>query len=374
MIRRFIWQIVHICYALVKPLIFLVPPDATHNGMIKFAVIADKFVPLCWITKAVFYKRHYAGLEQEICGVKFNNPVGLAAGLDKNGEIIPTMRSIGFGFATTGSVTARVCAGNPRPWFHRLPRTKSLVVNAGLGNVGSVKILKRVAGYKNIANFPVVLSVAKTNSQKVVSVADGIDDYVTTIKRAKNNPNISMIELNISCPNAFGGEPFTTPARLERLLKAVAKVGVKVPITVKMPVDLPYDAFRGLLDVIVRYPVQMVTIANLYKDRSKIDVLDDFPDTVRGNMSGQPTRDPSNDLIRQTYRDYGDRLKIIGVGGIFCAEDAYTKIKLGASLVELITGMVFYGPQLPAEINYDLAKLLAKDGYSDISDAIGVEA
>jgi dihydroorotate dehydrogenase (fumarate) len=245
-----------------------------------------------------------------------------------------------------------------------------------LANDGSRVIIKRLRKYNQhvIRQFPIVLSIAKTNSQNVVDVKDGIADYVTTLKRAKNEQSIKMIELNISCPNAYGGEPFTTPNRLDRLLTAVDKVGAKQPIYIKMPVDLSWDAFRALLDVIVKHRVVGVTIANLAKDRAKIELKDNLPDNIKGNLSGMPTWQPSNDLIRQTYLNYGDKLTIIGVGGIFSAEDAYAKIRLGASLVEIITGMIFCGPQLAAEINLGLLQLLERDGYTSISQAIGADA
>jgi dihydroorotate dehydrogenase (fumarate) len=141
-----------------------------------------------------------------------------------------------------------------------------------------------------------------------------------------------------------------------------------------MPIDLTWTKFKSLLDVIVKHDVAGVTIANLSKDRSKVKFLDDLPETVEGSFSGKPTWVDSNNLIKQTYKAYGEKLVIIGVGGIFTAEDAYTKIKLGASLVELITGILFNGPQLAAEINDGLLKLLDEDGFTNISEAIGIDA
>lgn len=308
--------------------------------------------------------------------IDFANPIGLSAGFDKNGEIVPTIAALGFGFTEVGSVTAKKCAGNPRPWFYRLPKTGSMVVNAGLANDGSKTIIKRLNqnSSKAIDGFPAILSVAKTNSSKVVSIKAGIADYVTTIKHAKNQNIIKMIELNISCPNAYGGEPFTTPEHLEHLLNAVDRVGITQPIYVKMPVDLSWGAFRNLLDVITRHRVSGVTIANLAKNRDTIALKDYLPDKVPGNLSGKPTLQPSNELIRRTYLSYGDKLTIIGVGGIFSADDAYMKIRLGASLVEVLTGMIFNGPQLAAEINDGLSRLIEHDGYSHVNQIIGIDA
>jgi dihydroorotate dehydrogenase (fumarate) len=377
MIRRLFYGINRFLFAYAaKPILFIVPPDMIHSSMIRFTSTVGRVSVIRLIVRASFKGRRDERLVQNYHGVEFDSPVGLAAGFDKSGEVVPIISALGFGFGTVGSVTAKRCIGNPRPWFYRLPKTKSLVVNAGLANEGSRVIIKRLGRYSSqaIRHFPIVLSIAKTNNDKVVDVKDGIADYVTTLKRAKDEQSIKMIEFNISCPNAFGGEPFTTPSRLDQLLTAVDEVGAKQPIYIKMPVDLSWGAFRALLDVIVKHQVVGVTIANLAKDRTKVELKDDLPANVRGNLSGQPTWQLSNELIRQAYLNYGDKLTIIGVGGIFSAEDAYAKIRLGASLVEIITGMIFCGPQLAAEINDGLLQLLERDGYTHISQAIGVDA
>lgn len=141
-----------------------------------------------------------------------------------------------------------------------------------------------------------------------------------------------------------------------------------------MPVDLVWNDFKKLLDVAVNYGVSGVTIANLVKDRSLVNPLDELPDSVKGNLSGKPTEEIGNELLRQTYLNYGDKLTIIGVGGIFTAEDAYKKIRLGASLVEIISGLIYCGPQLAAEINDGVSQFLKRDGFSNISEAVGVDA
>jgi dihydroorotate dehydrogenase (fumarate) len=361
---------------LAKPLLFKIPPDKTHSDMIALTSWGGKYAFFRALVGFLFKGKDDKSLAQKICGVDFKRPVGVSAGFDKNGEVIPMMSRLGFGFMEIGSVTAKKCAGNPRPWFYRLPNSQSLVVHAGLANEGSEGVLGRVRAYsdKSIGNFPVILSVAKTNCKEVVSVAEGIDDYVKTITRAKSEPRIKMIEINISCPNTYGGEPFTDPEKLTRLLKAVNKIGIKKPIFLKMPVDLKWSDFKKLLDVAVLYKISGVTIANLTKDRSIVNKLDNLPDTVLGGMSGKLTEDIGNELIRQTYLNYGDNLKIIGVGGIFTAEDAYKKIRLGASLVEIISGLIYCGPQLAAEINEGVSRFLKRDGFAHISEAVGVDA
>lgn len=354
----------------------MMSPDNVHKRMIGTMSFWQRVPGFNRLVRVVFKQPVSRALKQEYHGITFNNPVGLSAGFDKNGEIVPIIASLGFSFGEVGSVTASSCDGNPRPWFYRLPKTKSLVVNAGLGNQGSETIVKRISGYKSIVarDYSIILSIAKTNSQKVVSKSQGIDDYATSAKRAMNQPNIKMIELNISCPNAYGGEDFTKPDDLELLLAAIDALRLDKPIFIKMPVNLDWPKTKELLDVIVKYNIAGVTVANLAKDRTKIDLKDDLPLTVPGNLSGKPTWDLSNELIRRSYLEYGKRLTIIGVGGIFSADDAYTKIRLGASLVELITGMIFEGPQLPSQIVDGLQRRLKADGFTHVSQAIGIDA
>lgn len=376
MIRSGLIRLSRLFYVFIaKPILFRFPPDDVHENMTRLSSLISRTTSLLSIMKRIFGSRD-AKIRQDLHCLSFKSPVGLAAGFDKNGEIIPVIASLGFGFGEVGSVSYKKCKGNPKPWFYRLPKTKSAVINAGLCNDGSEKILARLRKYnpKSLSGFPVVLSVVKANDPCVVSEKQGIDDYISTLKLAKNEKTVQILEINISCPNAYGGEPFTTPAKLERLLNAVDKLDIKQPVFIKMPIDLEWRKFKELLDVIIKHNVAGVTVANLSKDRTRIDFLDELPDGIKGSFSGKPTWQDSNELIKKTYQQYGKKLTVIGVGGIFDAEDAYTKIRLGASLVQLVTGMLFNGPQIAAEINEGLVKLLERDGFNNIQDAVGVDA
>lgn len=352
----------------VKPLIFRQSPDKVHTNTVKLGEVVQKSRLLRQLIKSSWSYQNENRLAQDIAGLHFRNPVGLSAGFDKNIQLPPLMESVGFGFMTGGSVTNRVCAGNPRPWFHRLPKQSSLVVNAGLPNEGSRTILRRLASTKRPADMPLVISVARTNDAKTVRDEDGIKDYLDCLKRLGNSSE--MIEINISCPNTFGGEPFNKPAKLNRLLRGVDELKLAVPVFIKMPSDLTWPEFQKLLDVIVKHQIKGVTVSNLQKNRTGVDINP----AIKGNLSGKPVEQASNQLIRQTYRQYGQQLVIIGVGGVFSAEDAYQKIKFGASLVGLVTGIIYQGPQLIGEINRKLVELLARDGFNNIQDAIGSEA
>lgn len=313
-----------------------------------------------------------AALSQSVNGIHFPNPVGLAAGFDKNIELAPTMKAVGFGFMTGGSVTFHEYNGNPRPWFYRLPNQKSLVVNVGLANEGTQAVMERLRTYRasQFEQFPLVVSVAKTNSPEACDDPSAIADYIGSLSLLQNQPQVSAIEINISCPNAYGGEPFTDPLRLGQLLVAVDALNIVKPVWVKMPIDLAWPEFNALLQVIISHRVQGITIGNLQKNRGEIPPQD-LPNEVKGNLSGLPTQAPSNELIRLTYANYAGRLTIVGVGGVFSAQDAYRKICLGANLVELITGMIYEGPQQIGQINRELVELLKRDNFANISEAVG---
>ncbi len=358
-----------------KPVLFRIAPDTVHNRLLETGAWVQGSGAARRLVRGAWAYTNPAVLAQTLQGLDFANPVGLSAGFDKNFELVPLMRAVGFGFMEGGSVTFRECAGNPRPWFHRLPNTKSLVVYAGLANQGAARVIGRLQALPAAATdgFPINISVAKTNSPEACSENDAVDDYVGSLHAIATAGVGDMVTLNISCPNTYGGEPFTTPGKLDRLLAAVDMVGLTQPVFIKMPCHLPWDEFDRLLAVAARHRVAGVTISNLAKDRGQAKLMDPLPDTVRGNLSGRPTWELSNHLIWRTYQTYGRRFLIIGVGGIFSAEDAYVKIRLGASLVELITGMIFEGPQLIGQINQGLARLLERDGFANVREAVGVD-
>ena len=357
---------------IAKPLLFRLSPDTAHEYTMRMSHLFGRIPGAAPLAKAILVRRR-SELESTWHGLSFSSPLGLSAGIDKNAQMVTMSHTIGFGFSTVGSVTSEPCSGNARPWFHRLPKSQSIVVHAGLPNIGVDPILGRIhkTSKKIQGSFPVVLSVARTNSKEASGIDEGIADYVASITAAKHSPAVSIIELNISCPNAYGGESYTTPNLLEKLLHAVDAVKAPQPILVKMPVDLEWPEFNALLEVIAKHTVAGVTIANLTKQRAKANLKEPLGDDIRGSLSGAPVRALSTALIRQTYQSYGDRLTIFGVGGIFTAEDAYEKICNGAQYVEIATGLILSGPGIVEEINSGLQKLLQRDGFTHVSQAVG---
>lgn len=361
---------------IAKPVLFKFKPDDVHNSLVKYGSYLQKYRVVRKVVNTSWSYKNPRVLGQTLHGIEFQNPVGLSAGFDKNIELAQLLKIVGFGFMEGGSLTLHKCEGNPRPWFYRLPKTKSLVVYAGLANKGVETIIATLDNYPKTTfnDFPLNISVAKTNSKQTCTDTEAVADYIGSLRRLQKANVGDMYTLNISCPNTYGGEPFTTPNRLEALLVAVDKLLLNKPLFIKMPSHLPWQEFKKLTEVAKKHNVHGLTISNLAKDRASVKLMDPLPSSVKGNLSGKPTQDLSNQLIRQTYKTYGERFVIIGVGGIFSAQDAYTKIKLGASLVELITGMIFEGPQLIGQINQELVTLLQKDGYTTLSQAVGVEA
>jgi dihydroorotate dehydrogenase len=358
---------------IAKPILFKVPPDTVHEHLLHVGVRTQRSNLLRKLLRSSWAYQNPKQLKQTIHNITFRNPVGLSAGFDKNFVLPPLMNAIGFGFMEGGSITFESCDGNPKPWFYRLPKSKSLVVHAGLANEGVKTIIKRLQNFpgSQVADFPINISVAKTNSPKTSSDGNAIADYVGCLRAIRHSRQGDMITINISCPNTFGGEPFTTPTRLERLLTAIDAVHLRQPVFIKMPSSIKWSDFNNLLQVIAKHHVAGLTIGNLVKDQTKTAPGEHIPASVKGGLSGKPTWETTNELIHRTRQTYGDRFIIIGVGGIFSAKDAYEKIKLGANLVELITGMVFEGPQLIGQISHGLGILLKKDGFTHISQAVG---
>ncbi len=354
--------------SIIKPILFKFDPEFVHDRFMNLGWFLGKCKITKFITKKVFsYKDEI--LNQNLWGIDFINPVGLSAGFDKDGKVHGIMESVGFGFAEVGTVTYKPYGGNPKPRLKRLINSGSLLVNYGLKNEGAQKIIERLKNTRK--TIPQVISIGRTNSLETSKLEDGIEDYFNCLNEFVKSDIGDIYEINISCPNTFGGEPFTNPSDLKLLLTKLYSLSIKKPVFLKMPLNLEWQEFRSLVDVAIDFGVNALVISNLNKDRKSVKPEDELSSDVKGNLSGKPVHDISNELISKTYQNYGNKIKIIGVGGIFNAKDAYEKIKRGAILVELITGMVFEGPNLIGEINKGIVDLLKKDGFKNISQAVG---
>lgn len=351
----------------LKPILFRFDPERVHDAF----TLIGRALGATGVGRALvawLYRYDHPALEQTILGMRFPNPIGLSAGFDKNALLTDIIPSVGFGFEEVGSVTGEACEGNPKPRLWRMPNSRGLVVNYGLMNDGCEAVARRLREKR--FPIPVGVSVAKTNSPSTVETQLGIADYHKAFRALHGVAN--YVTVNISCPNAYGGEPFATPERLDDLLASLDEIQTSKPVFVKLPVDISVAELDALVRVMDRHRVHGVVIANLTKrrDRAEIDQTE-IERVGRGGISGKPTYKASNALIAHLFRTTGSRFVIVGSGGVFSAEDAYEKIRCGASLIQLITGMIFEGPQLIGEINRGIVDLLQRDGYAHVGEAVG---
>ncbi len=346
---------------ILKPILFLFDAEFVHDRFVKTGELLGRFGITRWKVRWLFAYQN-PRLEQTVLGIKFVNPVGLSAGFDKDAKLTDIMPAVGFGFEEVGSITGEPCAGNPRPRLWRLPQLKSLVVHYGLKNEGCEKNAARLAK----KNFKITIgtNIAKTNNVACAETEAGIDDY------AKAFAALAVIgdyfTVNISCPNAYGGEPFVDPIRLEALLLRLDAIPTKKPVFLKLSPDIAGEKLDALLDVCARHRVQGFVCTNLTKEKKDQNDI-----RMKGGLSGMLVQKLSDEQISYIYKKTQGKYIIIGVGGIFSAADAFRKIQLGATLVELITGMIFEGPQLIGEINRGLVRLLDKNGFKNIAEAVG---
>jgi len=369
--NRYLPKVTSVLYQdVIKKIFFGIQPEKIHNVMVGFGEQLGKSEIIRNYFSSQFVIKDKS-LQQKISGLNFQNPVGLAAGFDYEARLTQILPSIGFGFETVGTITNMPYGGNPSPMLGRLPKSKSLMVNKGFKNLGAKVTIEKLSGYS--FRIPLGISIGSTNSKKIISQKDGISDIDKAfIQFEKSRLNHSYYELNISCPNLFTKITFYPPKNLRELLIEIDKLNLTRPVFVKMPIEKSDREILEMLKEISRHKITGVIFGNLQKDRSNKNLV---PSEVRkfkvGNFSGKPTFDRSNELIKLAYKNYKGRFVIIGCGGIFSAEDAYKKIRLGASLVQLITGMIFNGPQLIFEINSGLLSLLKRDGFTNINKAIG---
>ncbi len=350
-----------------KPIFFAHDPEVIHDHMLRFGSFLGNYSFTQMICALLFNYRH-PSLEQTILGVHFPNPIGLAAGFDKDAELTDIVPLVGFGFSEVGSITGEPCKGNAKPRLWRLKRSQGLMVYYGLKNDGCEAIAARLSGKK--FRIPIGMSVAKTNCQKTADVQAGVDDYAKAFQTMESIGD--YITVNISCPNAFGGEPFTDPDRLNTLFTRLDTIPTRKPIFVKLSPELSEAEIDSVLECIARHRVHGIICTNLGKTRSNPALIDaDIPE--KGGYGGRPVQKRSDEVIGYVYNKTKGNYVIIGCGGVFTAADAYRKIRLGASLIQLITGMIYQGPQVISEINHGLVQLLKKDGFTNVSDAVGVD-
>ncbi len=324
------------------------------------------------------FRFEHDALRQSLWGLDFANPVGLAAGFDKNAEFVRFWAALGFGFAEVGSVTAQPSAGNPKPRAFRLPEDRALVNRMGLNNDGALAVTARLGTTKR--TLPLGINLAKTHDPAILGDA-ATEDFLHSFRHLA--PLADYVALNVSCPNTAEGRTFEAPDAFDGLLAAVmalrADLALAVPVLVKLspPPAVAFDPgpVDELIDLALGHGVAGFVATNTAADRAGLTTKTTRLEEIgRGGLSGAPLAERATALVRHLYRRTEGRVPIIGVGGVDSAEAAYRKIRAGASLVEVYTGMVFEGPGLVARINRGLVRLLERDGFGSIADAVGRDA
>jgi len=334
-------------------------------------------------------------LRQELFGgqLSFESPLGIAAGFDKNGLLVPLFRLgvlPGVGFGEIGSVSALSSEGNPKPRVFRLPEDEAVINRLGLCNEGADAVAERLSGFEVIgrhpARAPVGVNIAKTHSPLIFGEA-AVEDYATSYRKLA--PLADFVVLNVSCPNTEEGKTFEEPDTLGALLSAISReraasaVAAAPPVLVKLspPLDASSATGAAQLRLIVQTAqasgiVSGFVVSNTVGDR-EVALSSEGQEVAasagRGGLSGRPICERSTAAIRAVYSLTGGTLPIIGVGGVDSAENAYQKIRAGASLLEVYTGMIYGGPGVFVDIHAGLRRLLERDGFASITEAVGAD-
>ena len=307
-------------------------------------------------------------LRQHLWGIDFPNPIGIAAGFDKDARAPAALLRLGFGFVETGTVTPRPQPGNPKPRVFRLDADMAVINRMGFNSGGLDALVSRMAGRDRGAGI-VGVNIGRNRDS-----ADATADYAEGVRRAA--PVADYLVVNVSSPNTPGLRDLQARAVLEallsQLLKARAQTGVSLPLLVKIAPDLSTEERADIASVALATAIDGIVVANTTVARPL--ELRGAQAQEAGGLSGRPLLAPSTALLADIYRLTDGRIPLVGVGGVASAPDAYAKIRAGASLVQLYTALVFAGPALIGEITTGLAELLRRDGFASVSEAVGVDA
>jgi dihydroorotate dehydrogenase len=306
-------------------------------------------------------------LAQTLFGMGFPNPIGLAAGFDKDGEVYRQTLKLGFGFVELGSVTPQPQPGNPKPRLFRLTQDRAVINRMGFNNRGIAAMAARLET-RNTAQGIVGVNLGKNKDQ-----ADAAADYAAGTRRL--GPLADYLVINVSSPNTPGLRALQSRDSLAALIAAVVAVrnglARRPPLLLKIAPDLIDADRQDIATVALGSGLDGLIVSNTTIARPA--GLDPRFAQETGGLSGRPLREPATEILRDIYRRTGGKLPIIGVGGVAGAQDAYAKIRAGASLVQLYTALVFEGPGLVRRIKDGLADLLARDGFANIAEAVGAD-
>jgi dihydroorotate dehydrogenase len=364
--------------SILRPILFRLPPESAHELALRslsFALGAN------WTRNLAarhFHRTSFGELKR--FGLSFRNPVGLAAGFDKNGKGARGLAALGFGYVEVGTVTHLAQPGNARPRLFRLPQDKALINRLGFNNDGAAAVAEHLKTHR-----PDCVLGINLGKSRAVSLENAVDDYLASFELVRHLAD--YITINVSSPNTPALRELQRADALASLLEAIQQrnretafkdargVGRPVPLLVKIAPDLEQHELESIVEVALRAKVDGIIATNTTTGREHLMTpQEEVAACGEGGLSGKPLRARSTEVVATLYRLARGRLTIIGVGGIFNARDAWEKICAGASLVQLYTGFVYEGVGVVREINEGLAELAQSSGFRSLDEAVGCRA
>jgi dihydroorotate dehydrogenase len=367
----------------IRPLLFNLlktDPEQLHSTTIrslKWLSQTSNNPPASWINHRLQQSLclEDARLEQNLFGLKFPNPLGLAAGFDKDGVAAPIWSSLGFGFAELGTVTYHPQPGNPRPRLFRLPLDKAALNRMGFNNSGAAVMAKLLAeSQQNLISIPIGVNLGKS---KVTPLEEAACDYLNSFRLLKDCGDYFVV--NVSSPNTPGLRSLQDASMLSQILDLLQKENTaQKPLFVKIAPDLEWEAIADIISLAQTYHLAGIIATNttIRRDQLKTLVINQTGKPVQeeaGGISGAPLSDRSTEIIRFIATQTQGKMPIIGVGGIFSPEDAWEKITAGASLIQVYTGWIYEGPFMVRRILQGLLSKLEENGLNSISEAVGLQ-
>ncbi|WP_204103167.1 MULTISPECIES: quinone-dependent dihydroorotate dehydrogenase [Spirulina sp. CCY15215] len=364
----------------IKPLLFSglkADPESIHRNTLKILHWLDSHPKNLLAISLLYYLEASCNiedrrLEQNLWGLKFTNPLGLAAGFDKDGVATGIWSKMGFGFAELGTVTFHPQSGNPQPRLFRLLEDEAVLNRMGFNNQGSKVLQQNLQQREKQFSIPIGINLGKS---KITPLEAAAEDYLGSFQRLQNLGDYFVI--NVSSPNTPGLRSLQNSQQLSSILDVIQQENQAAkPILVKIAPDLEWEAIADVLKLAKIYKLAGIIATNttIRKDNLKTGIISATGNPVReeaGGISGKPLRDRTTEVIRFIWQQTEGQLPIIGVGGIFTSEDAWEKITAGASLIQVYTGLVYEGPWLIKRVLEGLVEKLEEHKFENIGDAIG---
>jgi len=341
----------------LRSLIFKLDPETAHNLAIKS--LKFNFVP-----NILAEDQNNPLFKSKLFNKEIENPIGMAAGFDKNAEVYNSLFKLGFGFVEVGTITPLKQYGNPKPRVFRLVEDEALINRLGFNNHGAEIVKDRIKRNKKLGLLGINIGPNKDSS-------DRLNDYLIGLKTFYDDAD--YITINISSPNTENLRSFHEGNKLQDLLKSIMterrNLKSNVPIAVKVSPDINDEQVSKITEILLEHEIKAIIVSNT--SEATRDKLGNIQRHQKGGLSGKPIEEKSNILINKFYKLLKGKIKIIGVGGVDSGQAAYDKFMAGADFIQLYTGMVFKGPNIAGIIKKDLKELLIRDGVKNYTEIIG---